>query len=29
VLPILVKSYWKPAVAALVVVGIIIWIVVR
>jgi hypothetical protein len=29
VLPILVKSYWKPAVAALVVVGIIIWLIVR
>ena len=29
VLPVLVKSYWKPAVAGLVVVGVIIWIVTR
>jgi carbon monoxide dehydrogenase subunit G len=29
VLPILVKSYWKPVLAVLVVVGIIIWLIVR
>ena len=29
VLPILVKSYWKQAVAGLVVVGVIVWIVTR
>jgi carbon monoxide dehydrogenase subunit G len=29
VLPILVKSYWKPVLGALVVVGIIIWLIVR
>ncbi|MFZ2012211.1 MAG: SRPBCC family protein [Nocardioides sp.] len=29
VLPILVKSYWKPVLAALVVIGIIIWLIVR
>ncbi len=29
VLPILVKTYWKPVLAALVVIGIIIWLLVR
>ncbi len=29
VLPILVKSYWKPVLAVLVVIGIIIWLIVR
>jgi hypothetical protein len=29
VLPVLVKSYWKQAVAAAVVVGVIVWVVTR
>ena len=29
VLPVLVKSYWKPVLAALVVVAVIIWLIVR
>jgi uncharacterized protein len=29
VLPILVKSYWKPVVGALVVIGIVVWLVTR
>jgi uncharacterized protein len=29
VLPVLVRSYWKPAVAGLVVVGVIVWVVTR
>jgi carbon monoxide dehydrogenase subunit G len=29
VLPVLVKSYWKPALAGAVVVGVIIWIIVK
>jgi hypothetical protein len=29
VLPILVKSYWKQAVAGVVVIGVIVWIITR
>jgi hypothetical protein len=29
VLPILVKSYWKQVVAAVVVIGVVVWLVTR